>query len=285
MCGLLWRSRSRSPCPRSPAWPRGRRRAGGRPGARPTAATRPSRSLRTAALDTPAEREAVARRLGALGVEAQLGPTVVDAKIATDQARGRPQQRPQPRGHGGQARPRQQAGAETAGFQQGLEKTRLDDYRQSAIALPQVAGLLWVPRESPATRLAIALGAGLAALGAALVVIVVLLRRWVLQPLARLAADAERIAGGELDVEPLPTRAREVAQVGDALHGMAGALGDALQPRPQPSASAASWSRRSPTTCARRSSRCADRSRGSSAASATSATSTAPRPRPRTSTA
>jgi signal transduction histidine kinase len=61
------------------------------------------------------------------------------------------------------------------------------------------------------------------------VVVTVLLRRWVVQPLARLAADAERIAGGELDVEPLPTRAREVAQVGDALHGMAGALGDALQ--------------------------------------------------------
>ena len=76
-----------------------------------------------------------------------------------------------------------------------------------------------MPRESAATRWAIALGAGLAALGAALLVVVVLLRRWVLQPLARLAADAERIAGGELDVEPLPTRAREVAQVGDALHG------------------------------------------------------------------
>ena len=68
-----------------------------------------------------------------------------------------------------------------------------------------------------------------AALGAALVVVVVLLRRWVLQPLARLAADAERIAGGELDVEPLPTRAREVAQVGDALHGMARGLSDALR--------------------------------------------------------
>ena len=86
-----------------------------------------------------------------------------------------------------------------------------------------------MPRESAATRWAITLGAGLAALGAALVVIVVLLRRWVLQPLARLAADAERIAGGELDVEPLPTRAREVAQVGDALHGMARGLGDALR--------------------------------------------------------
>jgi nitrate/nitrite-specific signal transduction histidine kinase len=59
-------------------------------------------------------------------------------------------------------------------------------------------------RQSPATRWAIALGAGLAALGAALAVIVVLLRRWVLQPLARLAADAEHIAGGELDVHRRP---------------------------------------------------------------------------------
>jgi signal transduction histidine kinase len=50
----------------------------------------------------------------------------------------------------------------------------------------------------------------------------------VLRPLAQLAADAERIAGGELEVEPLATRAREVADVGDALHGMAGGLRDAL---------------------------------------------------------
>jgi signal transduction histidine kinase len=102
-------------------------------------------------------------------------------------------------------------------------------YRESAISVGSVAGVLWVPRENPATRWAIALGAGLAALGAALVAIVVLLRRWVLQPLARLAADAEHIAGGELDVAPLPTRAREVAQVGDALHGMARGLSDALR--------------------------------------------------------
>jgi signal transduction histidine kinase len=183
--------------------------------------------LRTAALDTPAQRDAAARRLGALGVEAQLGPTVVDAKIASD---------PKIAGNPKLAKDLAAKIAlgdkpllETAGLQQGLEKTRLDSYRQSAVALPQVAGVLWVPRESLATRWAIALGAGLAALGAALVVVTVLLRRWVVQPLARLAADAERIAGGELDVEPLPTRAREVAQVGDALHGMAGALGEALQ--------------------------------------------------------
>jgi len=183
--------------------------------------------LRTAALDTPGERKAVSSRLGALGVEAQLAPTVVDAKIATD-----PRIAANPKLAKDMAAKMALANKpvlETAGLQQGLEKTRLDSYRQSAIALEQVAGVLWVPRESPATRWAIALGAGLAALAAAFVVIVVLLRRWVLQPLARLAADAERIAGGELDVEPLPTRAREVAQVGDALHGMAGALGDALQ--------------------------------------------------------
>jgi signal transduction histidine kinase len=55
-----------------------------------------------------------------------------------------------------------------------------------------------------------------------------LLRRWVLNPLAALAGDADRIAGGELAVAPVRTRAREVAQVGEALHGMAGALGQAL---------------------------------------------------------
>jgi signal transduction histidine kinase len=50
----------------------------------------------------------------------------------------------------------------------------------------------------------------------------------VLTPLATLAADADRIAGGELAVAPVKTRAREVAQVSAALQGMAGALGQAL---------------------------------------------------------
>jgi signal transduction histidine kinase len=180
--------------------------------------------LRTAPLDTPAQRETVARRLGALGVEAELGPAVADAKAAIDGA--------DPKTAADMAAKMALANKPvllTAGLQKDSPNARLESYRQSAIALEQVGGLLWVPRESPATRWAIALGAGLAALAAALIVIVVLLRRWVLQPLARLAADAERIAGGELDVEPLPTRAREVAQVGDALHGMARGLGVALR--------------------------------------------------------
>jgi signal transduction histidine kinase len=164
-------------------------------------------------LDGPAQRDAVTRRLTALGVQAQLGPNqnpkVAAATAAKLSLAGKPV-------------------VVTPGLETGGSKPNLGGYSQTTVSLPNVAGFLWVPRESAATRWAIALGAGLAALVAALVLVVVVLRRWVLKPLARLAADAERIAGGELDVEPLPTRAREVAEVGDALHGMAAGLRDAL---------------------------------------------------------
>jgi HAMP domain-containing protein len=162
-------------------------------------------------------RAVVVRRLAALGVEAQVGPSFDDAKAAKAYAvasdKGPLAVKPI---------------VVTPGFENPDFKQRLAHYRESTVSLPGVGGQLWVPRESAATRWAIALGVGLAALAAALAGVVVLLRRWVLQPLARLAADAERVAGGELDVEPLPTRAREVAQVGEALHGMAGGLRDAL---------------------------------------------------------
>ncbi len=171
--------------------------------------------LRTAQLDTADQRDAVARRLAALGVRAELGRSVPDVKARAEVA----------------AKIALAAKPEvlTPGLDGADVKAQPQRYRESAVSVGSVAGVLWVPRESSATRWAIALGAGLAALAAALAVVVVLLRRWVLQPLAQLAADAEHIAGGELDVAPLPTRAREVAQVGDALHGMARGLSDALR--------------------------------------------------------
>ena len=104
----------------------------------------------------------------------------------------------------------------------------LDDYRTQSVAGPGIEGTLFVARESVAVRWAIALGSGAVALAIVLVLAVGLLRRWVLRPLARLADGAERIAGGELAIEPVTTRAREVAQVGDALSGMAAALERAL---------------------------------------------------------
>jgi signal transduction histidine kinase len=171
-------------------------------------------ALKGVDLMDPVERDAVRRRLTALGVEAQLGPGGMDVDAAAAVSvklalSGKPV-------------------LMTSAVKTGESKQSFVHYRQAEVALPNVAGLLWVPRESAATRWAIALGAGFVALAAALVAVVVLLRRWVLRPLARLADDAERIAGGELDVAPLDTRAREVAEVGDALLGMAGGLRDAL---------------------------------------------------------
>jgi signal transduction histidine kinase len=102
------------------------------------------------------------------------------------------------------------------------------DYDAVQVDAPRFGGTLYVRRPSAAARWAGALAAAGLALAAALALAVSLLRRWVLNPLAALAADADRIAGGELAVAPVETRAREVAQVGDALRGMAGALGRAL---------------------------------------------------------
>src|SRR3954452_14585256 len=89
--------------------------------------------------------------------------------------------------------------------------------------------MLFVERPSRAVRLAAASGAGLLALVLAVIAGVILLRRWVVAPLARLARDADRIAGGDLDVAPVSSRTREVAEVGAALRGMADGMRAAEQ--------------------------------------------------------
>jgi signal transduction histidine kinase len=181
--------------------------------------------LRGASLVDETSRERISNRLAQLGVEAQLGPTALDAKVAADSGI-------KPDSDAAAIAAKQAMGDKpvlmTPGLREGNAKPRLSHYRVSEVALANVAGQLWVPRESAGTRWALALAAGLVALAGVLVGVLVLLRRWVLRPLAGLAADADRIAGGELDVDPLPTRAREVAQVGEALRGMAGGLRDAL---------------------------------------------------------
>jgi signal transduction histidine kinase len=163
-------------------------------------------AIRQADLSTPDGIKGLALRLAELGVEAQVAPrdpkSVIDDKAALAK----------------------QPVLQTAGFP--AAKAKLG--RSGIVTLDTAVAALWVPQESAAARWAITIGAATAALVAALAVIVFFLRRWVLAPLAGLAGDAERIAGGELDVTPKPTRAREVAQVGDAMQGMAGALGAAL---------------------------------------------------------
>ncbi len=171
------------------------------------------RLLRTAA-GTPG----LGKRMTALGVEAILKPLPDKAQAVK---------------LGGTAVAESRQPLVTPGLQavlQGSDGKRAvaHGYTAEDVSLPGVAGTLYVRNASVAARWAAALAAAVVALAAALTLAVGLLRRWVLNPLAGLAADADRIAGGELALEPVRTRAREVAQVGEALHGMAGALGQAL---------------------------------------------------------
>jgi signal transduction histidine kinase len=167
--------------------------------------------LRTGSYDTDAGRQQVIERLSRLRVDAQIRPNPggLDKLKAAKLALAK------------------EPVLTTPGL--ALDKQQLESARNTVVQLDSIIADLLVHRESTATRWAIALGAGVLGLAAALAAILVFLRRWVLAPLAQLAADADRIAGGELEVTPTRTRAREVAQVGDAMHGMAGALASALR--------------------------------------------------------
>jgi signal transduction histidine kinase len=167
-------------------------------------------ALRGGTLYTEAGRTRIADRLAQLGVEAQLGPLMADAKGASAIVEDKTADATEAKARLAKIALSKPV-LQTPGLQGPDIKQRLHGYRESTVVLPAIAGQVWVRTESSGTRWAVAL-----------------LRRWVLRPLAGLAADADRIAGGELDVDPLPTRAREVAQVGDALRGMAGGLSEAL---------------------------------------------------------
>jgi signal transduction histidine kinase len=106
--------------------------------------------------------------------------------------------------------------------------TGMKGYEEHRLESGPVVGSLFVKRPNGAVPLAAACAVGLLALALAVIAGVVLLRRWVVRPLSRLEVEAERIAGGELDVAPVNSRVREVAEVGAALKGMAGGLRSAL---------------------------------------------------------
>jgi signal transduction histidine kinase len=59
----------------------------------------------------------------------------------------------------------------------------------------------------------------------------VLLRRWVVRPLAQLSSDVAGVAGGQMAVSPVASPAREVAEIGAALNGMTKGLRAALAER------------------------------------------------------
>jgi signal transduction histidine kinase len=103
---------------------------------------------------------------------------------------------------------------------------------QNGFVQRNIAGAnLFLAKPGRSARVA---GAGIAALVLLAFVLAagyVLLRRWVVRPLARMSADLEQVAGGEVTVAPVASRAREVADIGAALNGMAVELRAALAER------------------------------------------------------
>jgi signal transduction histidine kinase len=90
---------------------------------------------------------------------------------------------------------------------------------------------LYYPPASRATRALVALLSGIVVLLAGLAVAVWLAGRWMVAPLARLSAQVDKVAGGDLTIEVPRSRIGEVANIAQAVEGMAAALGESAQRR------------------------------------------------------
>jgi signal transduction histidine kinase len=84
---------------------------------------------------------------------------------------------------------------------------------------------------SRATRALVALLSGVVVLLAGLAVAVWLAGRWMVAPLARLSAQVDKVAGGELTIAVPRSRIGEIENIAQAVEGMTAALGETAQRR------------------------------------------------------
>jgi signal transduction histidine kinase len=93
-----------------------------------------------------------------------------------------------------------------------------------------VADLYYRPASRTARALAALLGGGVVLL-AGLAVAVWLAGRWMVTPLARLSAEVDKVAGGELTIAVPHSRIGEIENIAQAVEGMTAALGETAQRR------------------------------------------------------
>jgi signal transduction histidine kinase len=93
-----------------------------------------------------------------------------------------------------------------------------------------VTDLYYVPA-SRATQALVALVTGVVVLLAGLAVAVWLAGRWMVTPLARLSAQVDKVAGGDLTIAVPRSRISEIANIAQAVEGMTGALGESAERR------------------------------------------------------
>ena len=111
-----------------------------------------------------------------------------------------------------------------------FERLVITDPAPAADRRPPVAVVFLWFIQAPSSEPSVALwsGVGVATLALALALVVWLLRRPVLRPLAALSQAVEGVAGGDLEVRLPLSPVREIADVTAALEGMSAALRDAL---------------------------------------------------------
>jgi signal transduction histidine kinase len=93
-----------------------------------------------------------------------------------------------------------------------------------------VADLYYRPA-SRATRELVAVLSGVAVLLVGLAAAVWLAGRWMVVPLAKLSAQVDRVAGGDLAIAVPPSPIAEIANIAGAVEGMTAALGETAQQR------------------------------------------------------
>jgi signal transduction histidine kinase len=93
-----------------------------------------------------------------------------------------------------------------------------------------VADLYYAPA-SRATQELVALLTGVVVLLAGLAVAVWLAGRWMVAPLAKLSAQVDKVAGGDLTIAVPRSRIGEIANIAQAVEGMTGALGESAERR------------------------------------------------------
>lgn len=118
----------------------------------------------------------------------------------------------------------------------GTRATGLDD-SESLIRLASsgsqatLVANLYSPPTSRAARALVALVSGVIVLLAGLALTVWLAGRWMVAPLAKLSAQVDRVAGGELTIAVPHSRISEIANIAQAVEGMTDALGETAQRR------------------------------------------------------
>ncbi len=184
-------------------------------------------------IQEPASVQGFARLVDRLGLFAQLVIVGPDEKrlVYLSPALQQEQDRRQKARQSGKTAPA--AAAEKGPASLPDEQRLIPIAASKSRATPQATLItdLYYRPTSRSIRALVALLSGIVALLAGLAVVVWLAGRWMVTPLARLSAQVDKVAGGDLTIAVPRSRIGEIANIAQAVEGMTAALGETAQRR------------------------------------------------------